>query len=91
MYVLVSTGMACEHVGFLVITNHGVDSEVIGNAWDDTMAFFDQSVDVKCGGDAHTLLMTDEFPYGYSPYGGEVLAKGKVTTPVRNGGRLHTC
>jgi isopenicillin N synthase-like dioxygenase len=46
-------------------------------AWDQTAAFFDLPVEAKVGPDNH-LLMTDTFPYGYSPFGGEKLDKGKV-------------
>jgi hypothetical protein len=29
-------------------------------------------------GEGSRLLMSDAFPYGYSPFGGETLAKGKA-------------
>ena len=68
-------GEACENVGFFAIQNHGVDRKVIEKAWNETGNFFDLPVDVKVGEDGF-LLMTDSFPYGYSPFGGEVLGKG---------------
>jgi len=70
-----SIGDACEHVGFFVIQNHGVDPDVMHTAWNLTGAFFDLPMEVKVGEDS-CLLMTDSYPYGYSPYGGEVLSKG---------------
>lgn len=70
-------GKACEEVGFFVIVNHGVGEATTGAAWDQTAAFFDMPIEAKVGPGKH-LLMTDTFPYGYSPFGGEKLDKGKV-------------
>ena len=47
------------------------------------MAFFDQDTAVKLGEDSY-LLMTDEYPYGYSPFGGEVLSKGEEGEKSKN-------
>lgn len=67
-------GKACEEIGFLVITNHGIPQEVIENAWAQTFEFFDSPLEQKC-------LMCPEdqasYPYGYSPVGGELLSRGK--------------
>jgi isopenicillin N synthase-like dioxygenase len=71
-------GTACEEVGFFVVTNHGVDQHTIDKAWNDTQSYFDMPVENKVGGPGARLLMTNDFPYGYSPFGGEVLSKGKV-------------
>jgi len=76
LVVAKTIGAACETIGFLVITNHGVPESVIDGAWKDTHDFFDLPLDKKLGPDSF-LLMTDEYPYGYSPFGGEVLSKGK--------------
>ena len=75
LVVAAEIGDACEKVGFFVIRNHGVDRKVIDAAWEETSRFFDRPVDSKVGEDGH-LLMTDTYPYGYSPLGGEVLGKG---------------
>lgn len=72
-------GAACKEVGFFLVENHGVDTRVIAAAWDATREFFDLPLEDKVGGGPgrESLLMTDDFPYGYLPYGGESLAKGK--------------
>jgi len=72
-------GAACKEVGFFLVENHGVDTRVIAAAWNATREFFDLPLEDKVGGGPgrESLLMTDDFPYGYLPYGGESLAKGK--------------
>lgn len=66
-----------SNINIYQIRNHGVGDEVIDEVWDDTRAFFDLPVADKMGPN-NELLMTDDFPYGYSPYGGEKLAKGQI-------------
>jgi isopenicillin N synthase-like dioxygenase len=68
-------GDACENVGFIIIVNHGVNPTALNNIWKDTQDFFDLPLEKKVGKD-NFLLMSDDFPYGYSPFGGEVLEKG---------------
>lgn len=68
-------GEACEGVGFMIIINHGVKQTILNKVWKDTEEFFDLPIEKKVGKDNY-LLMSDEFPYGYSPYGGEILEKG---------------
>lgn len=68
-------GDACEHIGFLVIKNHGVSQPVINAAWTETRKFFDLSADVK---EKYTSTNESEYPYGYVGFGKEVLSAGKV-------------
>jgi isopenicillin N synthase-like dioxygenase len=65
---------ACEEIGFMVIKNHCVDPKVIEDAWAVTSAFFDQPAEYK------TSLCKDqeEYPFGYTAFGGEVLSAGKA-------------
>lgn len=64
---------ACEEIGFFSIYNHGVPHEVIAAAWEQTAAFFALPEETKLAGTS----MTEEYPYGYLPLGGEKLAAGK--------------
>jgi isopenicillin N synthase-like dioxygenase len=70
---------ACEQTGFLVVTDHDVDQEVIGTAWAAATKFFDlPSVDKM------TVAMAyPGYPYGYAPLQGERLAAslGSDTPP----------
>lgn len=52
---------ACEHVGFFLLRNHGVDEAVISTAWDRVRAFFDEPAALK-----QETPMTEAYPYGYS-------------------------
>jgi len=69
-------GDACEGIGFFIIVNHGVKQSIMDKVWNDTQEFFDLPLETKIGKNSE-LLMADDFPYGYSPYGGETLSKGK--------------
>ena len=40
-------GRACEKIGFFVVVNHGIPQEVVDNAWNKTLAFFDMPLDEK--------------------------------------------
>ena len=40
-------GKACEEIGFFVITNHGIDSEVVNSIWESTYKFFDLPTEEK--------------------------------------------
>jgi isopenicillin N synthase-like dioxygenase len=66
-------GDACENIGFLVITDHGVDQSTIDTAWKATRDFFDQSTKYKL---RYKTVDEAEYPYGYSPMMGESLASG---------------
>lgn len=67
-------GKACEEIGFFVVKNFGVDPQIIDNAWKSSADFFDLPHDEKI------LLQKpqDEYPFGYSEIGGEVLSDGKA-------------
>ncbi|GMH93333.1 hypothetical protein TL16_g12600 [Triparma laevis f. inornata] len=62
---------ACEEVGFMVITGHGISQDVIDSMWSITGEFFDLAEDQK----AKSMTMTSDYPYGYEK--GEVLSAGK--------------
>ena len=64
---------ACEEFGFLSIVGHGVDSDLLAQAWADARAFFDQPLDVKM----RVAMPTPGYPYGYSPMKGETLARSQ--------------
>lgn len=66
---------ACEHVGFFVVTSHGVPTAVIDRAWRSCRAFFDLPPHVK--GAEDVVMRDDEYPYGYCGLGVEILSKGK--------------
>ncbi len=61
---------ACEHTGFLVITNHGVDQQVIDTAWTAATRFFDLAPADKMA----VAMPYAGYPYGYAPLQGERLA-----------------
>jgi len=71
-----------------VITNHGISSSITNSAWKDTQDFFDMPLKNKIGKQSE-LLMTSTFPYGYSPFGGEVLSKGKVDVDGKAEDDIH--
>ena len=67
-------GRACEDIGFFVIQNYGVDPQIIDNAWKSSAEFFDLPHDEK-------ILLTksqDEYPFGFTEIGGEILSDGKA-------------
>ncbi len=70
---------ACEHTGFLVVTNHGVDQAVIDTAWAAATEFFDLAVADKMA----VAMPYPGYPYGYAPMRGERLAAslGAETPP----------
>lgn len=52
---------AMEHIGFMVLTNHGISKYIMDNVWNETRKFFDSSIDNK-----ESVLMTKDYIYGYS-------------------------
>ena len=70
---------ACERVGFLSITNHGVASDVLDAAWSEARAFFDLTEQEKL----RVAMPYPGYPYGYAPMGSEQLAAslGEVAPP----------
>jgi len=69
----------CQEIGFLVLTGHGVPTDVIEGVWSKTGAFFDQSFDAK----ARVKAPEPGYPYGYLGPNSEALArsKGEDTPP----------
>jgi isopenicillin N synthase-like dioxygenase len=61
---------ACEHTGFLVVTNHGLDETVIDSAWTAATKFFDLAAADKMS----VAMPYAGYPYGYAPVQGERLA-----------------
>eukprot|EP00966_Prymnesium_polylepis_P325643 7381616-Prymnesium_polylepis.1 len=59
---------ACRNVGFLMVVDHGVPADVIGTMWSETTNFFDRPLEEK-----RAVLMTPDYPYGYTGLGGENL------------------
>lgn len=64
---------ACQTVGFFTITNHGVDTSVIQDAWKASAQFFDLPLEEKM---KHKANDDAEYPYGYEQ--NEQLSKGKA-------------
>ena len=54
---------ACETYGFFAVTNHGVNSDVIANAWNVSKDFFDSDASIKA-----SVPMTPSYPYGYENF-----------------------
>lgn len=67
-------GKACAEIGFFIIVGHQVDSSIVDNAWESTHKFFDNSLDYKLD----FVKPQHEYPFGYSPIGGELLSAGKA-------------
>jgi isopenicillin N synthase-like dioxygenase len=61
---------ACERIGFLIITGHGVSGNVISDAFRASRDFFDLPVAAK-----REVPMTNDWPYGYSGLEEEHLSK----------------
>lgn len=70
---------ACARTGFLVVTNHGVDQDVIAAAWSAATRFFDLATADKMA----VAMPYPGYPYGYAPFRGERLAAslGAETPP----------
>ncbi len=69
----------CRQTGFLAIVGHGVPAEVIEGAWSDARRFFDLPTEKKL----ESKMPYVGYPYGYSPFQAEALAKslGDETPP----------
>lgn len=67
-------GNAAKEIGFFIIVGHQVSSETIGGAWESTRKFFETSMEHKMS----FLKPQEEYPFGYSEVGGEVLSAGKA-------------
>jgi len=66
--------LACEEIGFFVLVNHRIQSEVLDKAWKATREFFDLPEEEKL----KLVKPQAEYPFGYSTFGGEVLSAGKA-------------
>ncbi|MEL6571586.1 MAG: 2OG-Fe(II) oxygenase family protein [Pseudomonadota bacterium] len=67
----------CRETGFLVVTGHGVDPNVIDALWDAVRRFFAQDADAK-----QAVAAAHGAPYGYLGPDQEALARSKgVDTP----------
>ena len=62
---------AAREVGFFTIVGHGLDERMVSDVWKITQSYFDLPVEAK-----NKILMDKDYPYGYSGFGGESLAKG---------------
>ena len=55
--VVNSIANACETYGFFAIINHGVDAEIINEAWNASQEFFDMESSVK-----QSVKMASDYP-----------------------------
>ena len=62
---------ACEEIGFLTVVGHGVPMNTIRSMEELTRQFFDQPEAIK-----NEIVMTEDYPYGYSGFLQEKLSKG---------------
>jgi isopenicillin N synthase-like dioxygenase len=67
-------GKAAAEIGFFIIVGHGVKNEIIEDAWEATRGFFETSLEHKMT----FVKPQEEYPFGYSEMGGEVLSAGKA-------------
>lgn len=64
---------AMESIGFFVITNHGINHEILDKAWNDSIAFFDSNQTNK-----NSVPMSKEYIYGYQNK--EILSRSEGDT-----------
>jgi isopenicillin N synthase-like dioxygenase len=62
--------LACEHVGFFAISNHGVPEKIVDGAWTAARRFFDLPEEKK----RSVIMPRPGYPYGWSPLAGESLS-----------------
>ena len=80
-----------QSLGFLIVSNHGIESEKINNIWSVLIKFFNSNQDYK----NKVKAPFKGYPYGYLVSESETLAKskGEFTPPDLkesfNGGPLH--
>ena len=67
--------LACENVGFFIITGHGIDRGMLDAHWEETRKWFDLPLQVKS-----ECPMTKDYVYGYSGFGEEVLSRSLSKT-----------
>ena len=85
------TDQACQHTGFIAVTEHGVDQNVINTMWNTMQEFFDMPASAK----QKFNVPFPGYPYGYMGNEAETLAAslGNVTPPdlkeTFNGGPIN--
>jgi len=62
----------CRDIGFFAITNHRIPQSIIDEASTAAKTFFDLPAEDKC-----EVVMTKDYPYGYSGFGQEILSNSK--------------
>jgi len=83
---------ACQHTGFLAITNHGISHDITHSMWQAVQQFFDLALNQK----QQSKVPHPGYPYGYMSTEAETLSAslGNATPPdlkeTFNGGPPHT-
>jgi isopenicillin N synthase-like dioxygenase len=68
-HIGVEVDRACSEVGFFSVVGHGVDDQVIAEAYGEAMSFFDLPMP-----DRMAVAMPEPgYPYGYNPFSAEAL------------------
>ena len=62
---------ACQDIGFLVISNHGISEQIISDCWQQNLNFFDQPLSERMA----VALPQPGYPYGYGPLSNETLSR----------------
>ena len=70
---------ACQHTGFLAITNHGISHDITHDMWQAVQQFFDLALDQK----QQSKVPHPGYPYGYMSNEAETLSAslGNATPP----------
>jgi isopenicillin N synthase-like dioxygenase len=72
--VAMEVNRACEEIGFLVVTGHGVDRALCNRVFDESAAFFDLSMAEKL----EVKQWADDIPRGYSAPAAESVAYSRL-------------
>lgn len=72
--VAAAVNRACEDIGFLVVTGHGVDPSICSRVFDESAAFFDLPLEEKL----KVKQWADEIPRGFSAMGAESVAYSRL-------------
>jgi isopenicillin N synthase-like dioxygenase len=65
----VEVDRACSEVGFFSVVGHGVDDQVIAEAYAEAMSFFDLPMPERMA----VAMPEPGYPYGYNPFSAEAL------------------
>ena len=68
---------AMESIGFFIITNHGINHEIMDKAWNDSIEFFDTNQSNK-----DSVPMSKEYIYGYQNK--EILGRSEAQSAESN-------